>query len=139
MASAWGSSWGSAWGDSWGAIAGAITGDIGGSYHRPYTRAERRKRGLEWDKRPLDERRRELEAAYAQATGEIGPEAVPAVVEAVKPYVEAFYDAPVPPAAAVDWAALARDVEAAMAVLAQLERIIREREDDEIAAILLLS
>lgn len=96
----------------------------------PYRKGEKRKRGLEWDRKELDYRA-ELERAYAALHGELADVApVAEVREAVAPHA-APSDAPLPPVAAIDFAALAADLQAARALLAAYERAVREQDDED--------
>jgi hypothetical protein len=110
----------------------------------PYAKGERRKRGLEWDRKETDWKA-ELERAYGLLTGELveSIESVAEVRAAVVPHA-APSDTKLPPIAAIDFAALAADLESARALLAAYEaalivRDMRERDQDDEEALLLLA
>lgn len=126
------------WGDAASPTPVVTTG--GGGFHKPYKPGERRKRGLDFDKRPLDWER-ELKRAYAALTGELFEVLPPAKAEAVRDAVgdhSAPSDAALPPVAAIDFAALAADIEAARAVIAAWEWAENEREEEEAVTLLLM-
>ncbi|MFN9116321.1 MAG: hypothetical protein ACK5XN_40280 [Bacteroidota bacterium] len=109
-----------------------------GGWHVPYRRGERRARGLEWD-RPEHDLEAELREVYAELHGELRDVApVVAVREAVAEHA-APSDAPMPPVAAIDFAALAADLDAARALLAAYARALDEQEEEEAVTLLLLS
>jgi hypothetical protein len=101
-----------------------------------YEPGERRRRGLEWDKR-RDDLKERLEAAYAKIVGEVPAAEIAPVVALVKPFVEVSYDTKAPPAAAVDWAAFQRDVSAVEGLLAALRVVEEMDEEDAVTALLL--
>jgi len=110
----------------------------------PYLKGEKRRRGLEWDRKDIDWKA-ELERAYGLLTGELveSVENISEVRAAVVPHAEPS-DTKLPPVAAIDFAALAADLQAARAVLAAYEaaliardNYLRELDDEE--AILLLT
>jgi len=107
----------------------------------PYRRGELRRKGLEWSRDDELDLRRELERAYAEIIGEAReaespPVAVKELQAAVAPHVKTGSDMALPPAAAIDFAALARDLRAAEALLEIYERML---DDDETTLLMLLS
>ena len=108
----------------------------GGAWLPDYAPGERRKRGLEWERRQ-DRTRERLEAAYARIVGEVAAEDARPVVELVKPFVEASYDTATPPVQAVDWAAFQQDIAAVEGLLAALRVIEEMDEEDAVMALLL--
>lgn len=130
MADAWGGSWGGAWGVSWGSGASPVsTAQTGGWVPRRKRKAEEPRRTPEW-------LREQVEAVYARMHGEVTD--APIVTEALKAYTD-NYDAALPPIQAVDWAALAGDIQAVEALMAAIAVIEARFRDDEEAAMLLLS
>lgn len=109
-----------------------------GGWLYEYETGEKRRKGLEWDKRPDDLRER-LESAYSRIVGGAPVEAAEPVTAAVQPFVAASYDTATPPAAAVDWQALARDLAAVDALVTALRTIEEEamHEEDAVLALLL--
>lgn len=109
-----------------------------GGWHVPYRKGERRARGLEWD-RPEHDLEAELREVYAELHGELRDVApVVAVREAVAEHA-APSDAPLPPVAAIDFAALAADLEAARALMAAYARALDDQEEEEAVTLLLLA
>jgi hypothetical protein len=118
-------------------------GNTGTGGFIPYAKGERKKRGLEWERKDLDWKA-ELQRAYAILNGELIEVAdVAEIRAAVAPHAAAS-DTRLPPVSAIDFAALAADIEATRVVLAAYEaaliardNYLREIDDEE--AILLLS
>jgi len=106
----------------------------------PYAKGERRRRGLEWDRRkPIDEL---VEEVYARLNGDLREAAYEGredIRAAVAPFAESS-DAPIPPPAAIDFAALAKDLNAAQALLAAYDQALQRKaeQDDEDDAIMVL-
>ena len=108
----------------------------GDGFHRQYSRGEKRKRGLEWDKREDDLESR-LRRAYARIKGEDVSDAVTAqVAEAVRPHVDAPTDTPLPAAEAIDWRGLIADLDAVNALLAAYAAA---QDDDDWLTFMMLS
>jgi hypothetical protein len=115
--------------------------DVGGGMPQ-YRRGERRKRGLEWDKKKDDLAER-IEAIYARLYGELAGAVNEkgTVREAVAPFA-APSDTPIPPPAAVNFTALKSDLMRMEILLQQYEAAVLrkaeiEDEDDMIEALLL--
>lgn len=102
----------------------------------PYAKGERRKRGIEWDRKELNYEA-ELREIYAELHGELKHVAPVAEVRAAVTEHAAPSDAPMPPVAAIDFAALAADLAAVKALYAAYERALQEQDDEE--ALLLLA
>lgn len=104
-----------------------------------YRRGERKRRGLERRKRlTTAERIAEMQRTYARLQGEpdAAPPVVAAVAQAVRPHVTVNSDAALPPVEAIDWRAVARDLDA-IAVLLRLYQ--QQVDDDDAIAVLLLT
>jgi hypothetical protein len=112
-----------------------------GDIHRPYAKGERKRRGLEWDRKDID-LEGELRRAYEEITGELAPTASIETVQAASVAVVAFAEddrtgkKSLPVAESVNWAALAADAAAVRALIAAYEAAIDE--DEAITAILLI-
>jgi hypothetical protein len=101
-----------------------------------YRKGEKRARGLEWDRKDTDWQA-ELREIYAELHGELKHVAPVAEVRAAVTEHAAPSDAPMPPVAAIDFAALAADLAAVKALYAAYERALQEQDDEE--ALLLLA
>jgi hypothetical protein len=117
------------------------TRDGGRGIHRSYRPGERRARGLEWTKRRKIEEL--VEEAYRKLSGEL-VEAVnePGTIrEAIAPFTQSS-DAVLPPPAAIDFAALSRDLQRAEALLLAYEEAVQRKalqdDDDDVATVLAL-
>jgi hypothetical protein len=110
------------------------TGARGG--YVPYKKGEKRARGLEWDRKEINWAA-ELREIYAELHGELKHVAPVAEVRAAVTEHAAPSDAPMPPIAAIDFAALAADLAAVKALYAAYERALQEQDDEE--ALLLLA
>lgn len=119
-----------------GSLAPAEVERATGGWLPDYAPGERRKRGIEWDRRKDDLRDR-LEAAYRKIVGEVAPEDARPVVALVQPFVEASYDTAAPPVQAIDWTAFQRDIAAVEGLLAALEAYEAMEEEDAVMALLL--
>jgi hypothetical protein len=112
-----------------------------GDIHRPYAKGERKRRGLEWDRKDID-LEGELRRAYEEITGELAPTASIETVQAASEAVSAFSaqaetsEQSSPVADNVNWAALAADAAAVRALIAAYDAAIDE--DEAITAILLI-
>lgn len=125
-------------GDWWGDASTPVPSGATGGGFVPYLKGERRKRGLVWDRKDVDWEA-ELRRVYALLNGEL-VENVNAsdVREAVAPHAESF-DTKLPPVAAIDFAALAADLNAARALLEAYENALEAREEEEAVTLLLLT
>ncbi len=86
-----------------------------------------------------DDLRERLAAAYAQIVGEVAPADAAPVIALVEPFVEASRDTVTPPAAAVDWAAMAKNLASARALLAAHEAYVQMMDEEDAVEALLLS
>lgn len=125
-------------------VTGALTNgaavqvSTGGGVHMPYRKGERRARGLEWERRERD-LEQELRDVYAELTGELREVAPVAEIKAaVQPHAMPT-TAALPPVAAIDFEALARDLAAVQALLAAHEDAQREQEEEEAVTLLLMA
>ena len=117
---------------------GAAVQATGGAWHVPYRKGERKARGLAWERRDRD-LEKELRDVYAELTGELREVAPVAEIKAaVVPHATPT-TAALPPVAAIDFEALARDLAAVRALLAAHEDAQREQEEEEAVTLLLMA
>lgn len=126
-------------GDWWGDASTPVPSGATGGGWVPYLKGERKRRGLVWDRKPVDWEA-ELRRVYALLHGELveNVENVSEVRAAVVPHAEAS-DASLPPVAAIDFAALAADLSAVRVLIEAYETAVEAREEEEAVTLLLLT